>query len=130
MELIDNDYLSICNIMRDITIENDKMKKNLYKIRYIKQSVKAECMIKGLKILSKIKSENVIIDPYIITEINKHKNIEEFSCLLVKGENNIKTLTKGDEREFSDYYIIENDEEENTEIKYRKIILLSYSKID
>jgi hypothetical protein len=34
-ELIDNDYLIMCNLIRDIKLENDKMKKNLYKIKYI-----------------------------------------------------------------------------------------------
>lgn len=127
----DNDYLSICNIMRDIKNDNDKMKKNLYKIRYIKQSVKAECMIKGLKILSKIKSENVIIEPNIISDMNEYENIEEFSCLLVSSDDNNRTLKKVSDGDFSNYYTIDTDDDgEDIDMKYRKIILLSYSKID
>lgn len=126
----DNDYLSICNIIRDIKNDNDKMKKNLYKIKYIKQSVKAECMRKGFKLISKVKSENVIIDSHIISDMDEYQNIEEYNCLLASGDDNNRILKKVDNTDFSNYYTIDTDDEgEDIDMRYRKIILLSYSKV-
>jgi len=128
----DNDYLIMCNLIRDIKLENDKMKKNLYKIKYIKQSVKADCMMKGFKIVSKIKTENVIIEPNLITEMNKYQEIEKYNCSLTSGDdNNNRTLKKVNETDFSNYYSIDIDEHgEDIYMKYRKYILLSYSKVE
>ena len=130
LSLKDNDYLSMCNILIDIKKENDKMKKNLYKIKYIKQSVKAECMIKGFKLISKVKTENVIIEPHIISDMNEYENIEEYNCLLASGDDNNRTLKKVSDDDFSNYYTLDTDGDgEDIDMKYRKIILLSYSKV-
>lgn len=127
-KLNDGDYINMCSILKSLKTEEEKInKKDLYKVKYLKQSVISSCMEKGLIIVSKIKTSNIIIEPDILQEIQSFKDIEMFNCIIATKSDNTKTLHKS----YSCMYTIcEDDQENEIYLNYRKIILLSYSKIE
>ena len=124
-KLNDADYLDMCNHLKYVKIKEDKINKsNLYKIKYLKQSVISNCMNKGFCIVTKIKVCEVIIEPEIFKEIQEYKDIQMYNCLIHTKSDNSKILHKSNG---CLYTLCEDEEEDDIIMNFRKIILL---KID
>ena len=118
------DYIDICNHLKYLKIEEDKINKvNLYKIKYLKQYVITNCMEKGLSLGTRIKVCNVIIEPETYSQIQKLTDIQMFNCLIINKPDNTKILRPDD----GFVYTICEEDDDNINLIYRKIILL---KID